>query len=156
MEWALILADDQARQLGSEHVQIKWLTQELVKPCFNGSALGFFVRIAAQPDDYDVLESRLLADLPGHLIAVHEWQPDVEQHSRGLERAHCHDGRRAVTLQPHFVTVAAQQGSELVGHINVVLDQEDAQGGRVGAASAPACFARNRRNCLVTTGAGGY
>jgi hypothetical protein len=37
---ALIFADDQSRELDAEHVQIKRLAQELVKSCFNRSALG--------------------------------------------------------------------------------------------------------------------
>ena len=72
----------------------------------------------------DVLQAGLLAQSPGHFVAVHARHPDVEEHHLRSVALRQFQGGGAVVGHPDLVALQPQQQGEAVGGVHVVIDHQ--------------------------------
>ena len=85
------------------------------------------------------LELGPLPQPPGHLVAVHARQADVQQDDLGPELLGDVQGLGAVVGDPHLLAVEPrQQPGQAAGGVHVVVHHQDAAAGRPGRPASPA------------------
>ena len=111
-----------------DDIRVNRLNEVVIETCHVATATVLGLAIAGQRHQ----ERRVVdgADLPGHLVAVHAGQADVDEGDVETLLADQGDSLRAIGSRLHRVAVQLEERPHGLAGVVVILDEKDGEGGR--------------------------